>query len=355
MADAKMGLSSQANAALLQGVGSAMPSSFSASVVADRVMATNLHPSTARTISTAATTTWVYHGQQQPQQPAPVSSQAHTKTVTFSQPSSISYASTSSATTNNNNIGFQGHADPPAPTQPTPMPRHQGQKPGTSLTSTGAYSTATGLRFVTAAPSSFASYQTTPSDTHQHSSNRQQYSSGYTSESNKNQHNASSANASATAQKGSISQGTLGLVNGRLMTFETEWPDRDRKITVVEDHTEGPSKEVKSILKRADGKPKPASAPETRFNVQDSVEIAKKQLDTAGEKKQVRSSLYIICFILSRCRRWRTHIFHFKSDLISQVFYLNPFTASCENAMTLSVPGIPASCEKFPHSTQLNF
>jgi hypothetical protein len=33
----------------------------------------------------------------------------------------------------------------------------------------------------------------------------------------------------------------------------------------------------------------------------------------------------------------------------------NPFTASCENAMTLSVPGIPASCEKFPHSSQLNF
>jgi hypothetical protein len=34
---------------------------------------------------------------------------------------------------------------------------------------------------------------------------------------------------------------------------------------------------------------------------------------------------------------------------------LNFFTASCENAMTLSVPGIPASCKKFPHSSQLNF
>jgi hypothetical protein len=34
---------------------------------------------------------------------------------------------------------------------------------------------------------------------------------------------------------------------------------------------------------------------------------------------------------------------------------LNPFTASCENATTLSVPGVPASCEKFPHSSQLNF
>jgi hypothetical protein len=33
----------------------------------------------------------------------------------------------------------------------------------------------------------------------------------------------------------------------------------------------------------------------------------------------------------------------------------NPFTASCENAMSLSVPGAPAPCEKFPHSSQLNF
>jgi hypothetical protein len=36
-------------------------------------------------------------------------------------------------------------------------------------------------------------------------------------------------------------------------------------------------------------------------------------------------------------------------------FLFNPFTASCENGMTFSVPGIPASCEKFPHSSQLNF
>jgi hypothetical protein len=35
--------------------------------------------------------------------------------------------------------------------------------------------------------------------------------------------------------------------------------------------------------------------------------------------------------------------------------YFNPFTASCETAMSLSVPGVPAPCEKFPHSRQLNF
>jgi hypothetical protein len=35
----------------------------------------------------------------------------------------------------------------------------------------------------------------------------------------------------------------------------------------------------------------------------------------------------------------------------------NPSNASCENAMTLSVSdtGVPESCEKFPHSSQLNF
>jgi hypothetical protein len=36
-------------------------------------------------------------------------------------------------------------------------------------------------------------------------------------------------------------------------------------------------------------------------------------------------------------------------------FQINSFTASCENAMTLSVPGVQASCEKFPHTSQLNF
>jgi hypothetical protein len=41
--------------------------------------------------------------------------------------------------------------------------------------------------------------------------------------------------------------------------------------------------------------------------------------------------------------------------LLNSLHPVNPFTASCENAMTLSVPGIPASCEKFPHSSQLNF
>jgi hypothetical protein len=34
---------------------------------------------------------------------------------------------------------------------------------------------------------------------------------------------------------------------------------------------------------------------------------------------------------------------------------VNPFTASCKNAMTLLVPCVPESCEKFPHSSQWNF
>jgi hypothetical protein len=28
---------------------------------------------------------------------------------------------------------------------------------------------------------------------------------------------------------------------------------------------------------------------------------------------------------------------------------INSFTASCENAMSVSVPGVPAPCEDFPH------
>jgi hypothetical protein len=36
-------------------------------------------------------------------------------------------------------------------------------------------------------------------------------------------------------------------------------------------------------------------------------------------------------------------------------FVFNSFTASCENAMSLAVPGVPAPCEKFPHSSQINF
>jgi hypothetical protein len=31
------------------------------------------------------------------------------------------------------------------------------------------------------------------------------------------------------------------------------------------------------------------------------------------------------------------------------VFFFNLFTASCENTMSLSVPGVPAPYEKFPH------
>jgi hypothetical protein len=46
------------------------------------------------------------------------------------------------------------------------------------------------------------------------------------------------------------------------------------------------------------------------------------------------------------------------AKIILPIFYvllkknINPFTTSCENTMTLSVPGVPASCEKFPHSSQ---
>jgi hypothetical protein len=43
------------------------------------------------------------------------------------------------------------------------------------------------------------------------------------------------------------------------------------------------------------------------------------------------------------------------SKLFLLAVFFNPFTASCENAMSFSVPGVPAPCEKFPHSSQFNF
>jgi hypothetical protein len=45
----------------------------------------------------------------------------------------------------------------------------------------------------------------------------------------------------------------------------------------------------------------------------------------------------------------------FLKQILTVTYVFNPLTASCENAMTLSVPGVPASCDKFPHSSQLNF
>jgi hypothetical protein len=59
------------------------------------------------------------------------------------------------------------------------------------------------------------------------------------------------------------------------------------------------------------------------------------------------SCMQLCCWSLERwaseSRQWqKSHVF-------------NPFTASCENAMTPSVPNVPESCEKFPHSSQLNF
>jgi hypothetical protein len=61
-------------------------------------------------------------------------------------------------------------------------------------------------------------------------------------------------------------------------------------------------------------------------------------------------------YINRRCRHVTNIYQQFQSQFlnIKQILF-NPFTASCENAMTLSVPGVPASCEKFPLSSQLNF
>jgi hypothetical protein len=55
------------------------------------------------------------------------------------------------------------------------------------------------------------------------------------------------------------------------------------------------------------------------------------------------------------CQVRRTSVSVHVKCLIMQAISFNPFTANWENAMSLLMPGVPAPCEKFPHSSQLNF
>jgi hypothetical protein len=56
------------------------------------------------------------------------------------------------------------------------------------------------------------------------------------------------------------------------------------------------------------------------------------------------TKFYIVC---NRCLH----------ELMQRIylFIFNKFTASFENAISLSVPGVPAPCEKFPHSSLIEF
>ena len=106
------------------------------SVVGDHVMATNVHPTTSRTTSTAATPTCVYQSLVQPT--------ANKQSTTYTQAgyNTLKYPEMQKG---------QGYT--------MEIPKGQGQQPGTTLTSVGAYPSATGLRFLASAPSSFANYQ----------------------------------------------------------------------------------------------------------------------------------------------------------------------------------------------------
>jgi hypothetical protein len=71
-------------------------------------------------------------------------------------------------------------------------------------------------------------------------------------------------------------------------------------------------------------------------------------------------TVYVMCNYLQRRVNWDNlaHGANWRNLFLTSQknrnhispFKFNPFTASCENAMTLSVPGVPAFCEKFPHS-----
>lgn len=238
-------------------------SHYTANMVADRVMATNLHPQTSRNISTAATTTWVYQTVNSTRSKEPAFSQANTNSV------SVSPSKTSSGS------------------QPThaEIPKGQGQKPGTALTSTGTYPSATGLKFVASVPASFQGHPHLSDHNRQQGSDNQNLGQGHTGSVRE-----PSGSTHQQQRGGSINQGTLGLVNGRLTVIDSGQPQNacyERKITVVEDQTDN-AKEVRGILKRMN-KDEPSKATgggQTRFNVQDSVEIAKKHLQHNTDLKR---------------------------------------------------------------------
>ncbi|XP_076444592.1 uncharacterized protein LOC143282739 isoform X2 [Babylonia areolata] len=203
--------------------------SYSASVVADRVMATNLHPQTCRTISTAATTTWVYQ----------TVSSAHNKEPVYTD------ANVSNNMTHTHQTSFgtsPSHVE---------IPRGQGQKPA------GAHPATTGLKFVA----------TGPQDYMQASDNRQQSDSHATD--NRYQSQGVSRKEAQQTRGGTT-------VSGKLITMDTGQADavkQGQKITVVEDQMDG-RREVRSILKKANKDMLNPGGP-TKFNVQDSLEIAK--------------------------------------------------------------------------------
>lgn len=235
-----------------------MPFGYSASVAADRVMATNLHPTTTRTISTAATTTCVYQTVDSAHNQEPLYSHANNSNAYFSQ-------------ANNNNVHSLGGMAQPL-TAYFVVPPGQGSNPRTTHSSVRPMS-GTCLGISSAAPSSFTNYQAATDGTQQCP------------------HSNGSANC-FQHQSDSISQRTLGQANGQRTTIYTEGSELNRKIVLVEDRSDSHQKEVKGILKKADkdAGPKPESAGHTKFNVQDSVEIAKKQFHSAAELRVQKKS-----------------------------------------------------------------
>ncbi|KAL8586649.1 hypothetical protein ACOMHN_040157 [Nucella lapillus] len=224
--------------------------SYTASMVADRVMATNLHPQTCRTISTAATTTCVYQTVSSP----------HSKEATYTQ------ASVSNGVTPSHQTSFgpnSAHKE---------IPKSQGQKPGTALTSTGTYPAMTRLKFVATLPSSYQSHV-------QAAESRQQGHAPDTPYPNQ-------PGPGKEAQKrngGSSAPGAYSLVNGRLTTVDTAQADASQKTPALEDRRG--KKEVRSILKKVN-QDMLRVVGQTKFNVQDSVEVAKMHMRNHEQVKR---------------------------------------------------------------------
>ncbi|KAK7107144.1 mediator of RNA polymerase II transcription subunit 12-like isoform X2 [Littorina saxatilis] len=317
-------------------------SDYSAEMVADRVMATNLHPQTSRNISTAATTTWIYQTVNTAQNRGPDYSQAgsvhpaqnrgpdysqagsvhpaqnrgpdysqagsvhpaQNRGPDYSQAGSVhpaqnrgpDYSQAGSVHPAQNRGPDYSQAGSVHPAQGnqtnngahpahTEIPRGQGQKPGGMMTSTGTYPATTCLKFVASMPPSFQGCQQTADYRQQVADNQNTIHSHSVTEQNAKQQ-------PQQGKEGSVSQGTLGLVNGRLTIIEngqTQKTHVEPTVRVVECESVR-QKEVRGILKKLnrDSKPAESNPGQSKFNVQDSVEIAKKHMHHYAEAKKKR-------------------------------------------------------------------
>lgn len=232
------------------------PPLFASNMAEDRVMATNISPHSARSTATAVTMTWIYTSVNTNHNKEPLYSQAplNLSTVTTHQSS------------------FGGIA------VDSVIPRNQENNSGPPVTQVVSHSAS-----AVSNPSSTLAFQCV-------------------SETSKaiNVSNIGKENQAPVSNlEGSIAKGTLGPKNGHLAVFKDTMSGdgpRECKVMFEEDSTNAIQKEVRSILKRPsqeiEWKNKSSLAMrQTKFDVQDSIEMTRKHLiNKDSEKRKVSES-----------------------------------------------------------------